>query len=419
MPAAGPGAVPPTAAASASGNGRPATPASGTAASPTPLAAGPTPQGPTPTPGRATPLPATAATPVALRLVTVARGFEAPLFLAVAPDASGRLFVLEQSGRIMVAGADGGTAADPFLDIRDRVSQDGGERGLLGLAFHPAYATNGRFFVYYVDQAARIVVAEFHRRDATHADGGSERVLLRIDHSQYPNHNGGMIAFGPDGMLYIGTGDGGGAGDPLGNGQNPGTLLAKLLRIDVDGAAPYAVPSDNPFVGRSRFRPEVWAYGLRNPWRFSFDRVTGALYVGDVGQNLWEEIDVAPRGAGGQNYGWHVMEGRHCYQPAVGCSRAGITLPVAEYGHDQGCAVMGGYVYRGPSVPSLDGWYLFGDYCTGRIWGIRADAALRGPATPRLLLQTGMQIRAFGQDGRGEVYVVGGSGDIYRLAAGG
>jgi len=349
----------------------------------------------------------------------VAGGFDAPLFVATAPDASGRLYVVEQPGQIMVVGADGRTAPDPFLDIRDRVSQDGGERGLLGLAFHPAYAANGRLFVYYVDRAARIVVAEFHRRDATHADGGSERVLLRIDHSQYPNHDGGMIAFGPDGMLYIGTGDGGGAGDPLGNGQNPGTLLAKLLRIDVDGAAPYAVPSGNPFVGRSGFRPEVWAYGLRNPWRFSFDRATGALYVGDVGQNLWEEIDVAPRGAGGQNYGWHVMEGRHCYEPAVGCSQAGITLPVAEYGHDQGCAVMGGYVYRGPSIPSLDGWYLFGDYCSGRIWGIRADAALRGPATPRLLLQAGTQIRSFGQDQRGEVYVVGGSGDVYRLAPAG
>jgi glucose/arabinose dehydrogenase len=353
---------------------------------------------------------------VRLRLVRTLTGLQSPLFLTNAGDGSGHVFVVEQRGAVRIVAANGHLVRAPFLDIADRVSQDGGERGLLGLAFHPNYLHNGRFFVDYTDRNGDTVVSEFRRRDSSHANPGSERVIMHIK-QPYANHNGGMLAFAPDGMLYVGMGDGGSGGDPQGNGQNRDVLLGKLLRVDVDGKKPYAIPSDSPFAGTAGTRPEIWAYGLRNPWRFSFDRTTGALFIGDVGQGNWEEIDVAAAGKGGQDYGWNVMEGRHCFAPSSGCSRAGLTLPVAEYGHDQGCAVTGGYVYRGSTYPALAGIYLFGDYCTGRIWGLAAASAVRGSASAAVLLDSGLRISSFGEDQKGELYVVDLDGSVYRVTA--
>jgi len=329
-------------------------------------------------------------------------------------DGRGRLFVVEQTGAIRIVDPKVGVLHAPFLDV-GRIITAGGERGLLGLAFHPGYRTNGRFFIYYTDSSGRLTVAEYRRKDATHADPKQVRVLLRIVHPQ-GNHNGGMMAFGPDGMLYIGTGDGGGAGDPQRNGQNGGVLLGKLLRIDIDGKKPYAIPATNPFVHRSGFRHEIWAYGLRNPWRFSFDRDTGALYIGDVGQGAWEEIDVAAKGRGGQDYGWNIREGTHCYDPSSGCRSSGLTPPVFEYGHDQGCAVIGGYVDR-LSSSALRGIYLFSDYCSGRLWGFSAAAALKGPVKATLLDDTKLQVTGFGQDLAGQVYLVDSGGALFRIVA--
>ncbi len=375
-------------------------------ASPTPVASGPTPTAATPfDPSR-----------VNLVLREVVGGLTAPLFVTGSGDGSGRLLVLEQAGRIMVVGADGRLRSDPFLDIRGRVAS-GGERGLLGLALHPAYAQNGRLFLDYTDTSGDTVIAEYARRDADHADAASERVLLHIK-QPFANHNGGMVAFGPDGMLYIGMGDGGSGGDPLNNGQRLDTLLGKLLRIDVDDAQPYAIPADNPFVGRTGVRPEIFAYGLRNPWRFSFDRATGDLFIGDVGQGAWEEVDAVPAGrAGGLDFGWRIMEGRDCFGGAA-CSPAGLARPAFVYSHSFGCAISGGYVYRGTAFPALAGGYLFGDYCSGRIWALSAAAALSGATTARELLDTGLTVASFGQDDAGELYVCDlGGGRIYRLTA--
>jgi glucose/arabinose dehydrogenase len=371
---------------------------------------------------------------VLLRLEPFATGFGRPVFITAAGDGSGLLYVVEQRGRIFAVSSDGKRETTPFLDLRDRVSQSGNERGLLGLAFHPGYADNGRLFVDYTARNGDVVVAEYRRAgggsDAAGgaegglADPGSERVLLRIPHRR-SNHNGGMIAFGPDGMLYVAVGDGGGGGDPDRNGQDRGSLLGKILRIDVDGAAdgeqPYAVPSDNPFVNQAGARPEIWDLGLRNPWRFSFDRATGALFIGDVGQDAYEEIDAEPPGQGGQDYGWSVMEGRHCFRPSSGCEQAGLTLPAAEYGHHQfgpqeSCSVTGGYVYRGPALPALRGAYVFADYCSGLVWGIDAAAALQGSVEPTLLLESGREIVSFGEDDDGELLVVDLGGSIYRIA---
>jgi len=351
-----------------------------------------------------------------LAIAEVARGFEQPVHVTHAGDGSGRLFVVEQRGRIVAVDRDAARSA--FLDISERVSCCG-ERGLLSVAFPRKFGHSRRFYVAYTDRQGDVVVARFRLRPASAlADPASEEKLLLAE-QPYANHNGGQIAFGPDGYLYFGLGDGGSAGDPQNHAQDPTSWLGKLLRIDVEsGATPYAIPKDNPFASRSGAKPEVWALGLRNPWRFSFDRGTGDLFIGDVGQNSWEEIDVQPAGSrGGENYGWRRMEGTHCYTPKL-CSSEGLAPPVAEYGHDLGCSVTGGVVARasnGPPSP-LEGIYFYGDYCSGRIWGLRHT----NPADPQSwestqLLDTDLQITSFGEGEDGTVYVADYAGTIYRL----
>jgi glucose/arabinose dehydrogenase len=365
---------------------------------------------PTPDPG-----PAPVAWPQ-ISLSTVAGGFTQPVHVTHAGDGSGRIFVVEQGGRIRIL--DNGVArATPFLDVSSRVACCG-ERGLLSVAFPPGFATKGYFYVNYTrtpDGATVVARYRVSAGDENVADPASEEVILTIA-QPFANHNGGQLAFGPDGFLYIGMGDGGSGGDPLNNGQTPGTLLGKLLRIDVEsGTAPYVVPPDNPFVGVAGVRPEIWALGLRNPWRFSFDRGTGDLYIGDVGQGTFEEIDFQPAGdPGGRNYGWNVMEGDSCYPPGtIGCNRAGLALPVFVYDHSLGCSVTGGHVYRGSASPPLQRVYLFGDYCSGRIWGLRKSGAGWDNA---LLATTALPISSFGEDESGNVYVVNhASGDLLKI----
>ncbi|HEY3524314.1 MAG TPA: PQQ-dependent sugar dehydrogenase, partial [Candidatus Limnocylindrales bacterium] len=347
-----------------------------------------------------------------LALEPVVDGLDSPLSIAAPDDGSGRIFVVEQAGRIRIV-RDGTLVDRPFLDIRDRVSS-GGERGLLGLAFAPGYGTGdeSRFYVNYTDTSGNTIIAEYHASvdDAERADATSERVLLHVD-QPFPNHNGGDLVFGPDGMLYAGLGDGGSGGDPMGNGQRLDTLLGKLLRIDPlgtggGGGEGGLAPPDNPFVGQSNAKPEIWAYGLRNPWRFSFDRATGDLWIGDVGQGAWEEVDLARRADGGGrglDFGWNRMEGMHCYPSGDSCDRSGLALPVAEYGHDQGCAIVGGYVDRAPDAGSLAGVYLFSDNCSGRFWGIASS--VDGPQEPVVLDDGGRAISAFGEDPAGHLYV--------------
>ncbi|MEX2542306.1 MAG: PQQ-dependent sugar dehydrogenase [Trueperaceae bacterium] len=349
-------------------------------------------------------------------LEEIASGLQSPTAIVDAGDDSGRLFVLEQPGRIRII-ADGQLLPEPFLDLSGSIS-DGGERGLLGLAFHPDYAGNGRFFVDYTDPNGHTVVARYSvsADDPNRADSESAAEVLRVE-QPYANHNGGQLGFGPDGYLYVSLGDGGAGGDPHDHGQNPATLLGTLLRLDVDAAEPYAVPADNPFVDNDDARPEIWAYGLRNPWRFSFDRETGDLWIADVGQNVWEEINLQAAGSGGgENYGWNVMEGAHCFEPSEGCDREGLVLPVIEYDHDQGCSVTGGYRYRGSALPGLAGVYVYADYCSGEIWG--ASPNDEGGWTSESLLQSGVRVSAFGEDESGELYLADhGGGAIYRLRA--
>jgi len=328
-------------------------------------------------------------------------GLQRPVDLQ--PDGSGRLFVIEKSGRIRIIQNDQ-LIETPFLDITDRVGSGGNEQGLLGLAFHPQYAQNGRFFVNYTDKLGDTVLARFQvSSDPNVADPNSEVKILGVD-QPFANHNGGGLVFGPDGFLYAGLGDGGSQGDPFGNAQNTGVVLGKILRLNVDSAEPYAVPADNPFGN------EVWVYGLRNPWRFSFDKLTSDLYIGDVGQNTWEEIDFLPAGSpGGTNYGWNFREGAHDYK---GGGPAGMVDPVAEYSHPEGgCSVTGGYVYRG-SMPEWNGIYLYADYCTGMIWGlIQSDGGWQSQA----LFDLDVTITSFGQDSSGELYILSDSGGVFRL----
>ena len=380
----------------------------------------------TPSPAAtATAAPTSAGSPtevpaVTISLKTVVSGLPSPIGVSSAPG-DPRLFVIGQSGKIVIV--KNGKAAGTFLDISGRISCCG-ERGLLGLAFHPQYASNGLFFVRYTDPAGDVRISEFHVGSSPdQADAASERILLTIPHPNFANHNGGRIEFGPDGYLYIGTGDGGSGGDPNNHGQSLATLLAKMLRIDVDhasGGKPYAIPPTNPFVGRAGALPEIFAYGLRNPYGFSFDRLTGDLWIGDVGQDLWEEVDRATAASGGGrglDYGWSIMEGNHCYKPSTGCKTAGLTLPLAEYTHGAGdsigCAIIGGYVYRGSAHPELEGRYFFGDECSGHIW----DVTAAGPATqsPQLLLSSKVNIDGWGQDSSGELYVVASNGNLYQL----
>ena len=380
---------------------------------------------PTMTPTASTqPSPTATATPqriasLRLELQRVTGGLDVPVGLAHAGDGSGRLFVVEKPGRIRVL-ENGALLAAPLLDIVDRVGSQQSEQGLLGLAFHPAFAQNGLFYVNYTDRQGDTVVSRFSMPsgwepgDLPVADPGSEVPLLKLDQPA-GNHNGGHLAFGPDGYLYIGTGDGGAAGDKFGNGQNGATLLGAMLRIDVDGGDPYAIPADNPFVGDPGVRDEIWALGLRNPWRYSFDRLTGDLYIADVGQYLYEEVDFQPAAhPGGWNYGWPIMEGSHCFPADVECDRAGLTLPLLEYDHTQGCSITGGYVYRGKQFPSFQGVYVFGDFCTGRIWGL----AQRTGSEPQVveLAQADLRVSSFGEDEQGEIYVLDmGSGELFKL----
>ncbi|HEX7474019.1 MAG TPA: PQQ-dependent sugar dehydrogenase [Candidatus Limnocylindrales bacterium] len=356
---------------------------------------------------------------------TVAQGFDQPVFVTNAADGRGRLFVVEQPGRIRIVRA-GKVVPTPFLDISDRVSCCG-ERGLLGLAFAPDFGKPSvAFFLDYTDNNGDTVIAEGtagQNGDPDSANAGTVHTLLKIA-QPFPNHNGGMLAFGPDGYLYVGMGDGGSGGDPLGNGQRLDTLLGKILRLDVTsnpGAEErYVAPSTNPFVGTAGAKPEIWAYGMRNPWRFSFDRATGDLWIGDVGQNQYEEVDVARTADGGGrglDFGWNRMEATHCYAALLGCDKAGLTLPVTEYDHGAGdCAVIGGYVYRGPAMPALDGTYLFGDECSGTIRSIAAN----GPAgqAPVVVLESHRAISSFGEDEAGEMYLTDlASGDLLQVVA--
>lgn len=346
-----------------------------------------------------------------IQFVKVADGLSAPVFLTHAPKDPSRLFVVEQRGKIRVW-EKGRLLPDPFLDLSQKVSCCG-ERGLLGLAFHPQYAKTGYFFVNYTNQDGNTVIARYQASaDSGRADASSATIFLTIQ-QPYANHNGGMIAFGPDGYLYIGMGDGGSGGDPHNNAQNKNTLLGKILRIDVDSGSPYGIPQDNPFVGKSGVRPEIWAYGLRNPWRFSFDRKTGDLWIGDVGQGRIEEIDLQPASSrGGENYGWKLMEGSECFL-SDSCNKTGLVLPVAEYDHSQGCSVTGGYVYRGKAVPSLAGTYIYGDYCSGRVWGATRE---NGKWEIVELARTTFSISSFGEDAEGELYLADHkSGTVYKL----
>ncbi|MBI4539686.1 MAG: PQQ-dependent sugar dehydrogenase [Gemmatimonadetes bacterium] len=343
----------------------------------------------------------------------VASGFVDPVHLT-APASDRRLFVVEQAGRIRIIEPDGRVLAAPFLDLRDRV-RSGGERGLLSLAFHPNYAANGQFYVNYTDlEGDTRVERYFVSRDPNLADPGSAKLILHVD-QPFANHNGGLVVFGPDGMLYIGMGDGGSAGDPLGHGQNRGTLLGALLRIDVNRGDPYAVPPDNPFVGMAGARGEIWAIGLRNPWRFTFDREAGLLYIADVGQNLWEEVNVVSASRAGLNFGWSIMEGAHCFV-APACDRTGLVLPVLEYGHDDGCSVTGGHVYHGARIPAVVGHYFYGDWCGG--W-IRSFRHRDGAASEIRRWEVGDvgRITSFGEDAQRELYVLSSSGRVYRLVA--
>ncbi|MBZ0280055.1 MAG: PQQ-dependent sugar dehydrogenase [Anaerolineae bacterium] len=345
------------------------------------------------------------------QLVEGASGFTRPLYVGHAGDGSGRLFVVEQDGLIRII-QNGQIADEPFLDVKALVNRDGSERGLLGLAFHPQFTENGYFFINYTALNGDSIVARYTiaADNPNRADPSSASIILTAD-DPYANHNAGQLAFGPDGYLYIGMGDGGSAGDPQGNGQNPRALLGKMLRVDINGDQPYTIPVDNPFVNDSRFAPEVWAWGLRNPWRYSFDRATGDLYIADVGQNAWEEINFQPAGIGGQNYGWNAFEGTHPFSQTF--TPQNVTMPVAEYSHADGCSVTGGYVYRGAELPVLQGTYLFADYCSGTLWGSQQNTD--GQWQTRVLLNTGRVVSSFGEDETGELYLVDYAGTILRF----
>jgi len=353
-----------------------------------------------------------------LTATLIATGLDSPVALAVPQGELERLFIVEQPGRIRVIER-GAVSEVPFLDLTDRVVA-GGERGLLGLAFHPAFAENRRLFVNYTGSGGQTRVSEFRVSDDTErADPASERIVLTVA-QPFSNHNGGDLAFGPDGMLYIALGDGGSADDPRGHGQNLGTPLGSVLRIDVDGAEPFEVPADNPFVSRVDAFPAIWAYGLRNPWRMSFDRETGDLYIGDVGQNRVEEIDVGLAARhGGENYGWNITEGSLCFEPPSGCSGEGITPPVLEYGHDQGCSVTGGVVYRGCRMPGYHGSYFYGDFCSALIRSFHLqDGAVVDHIdwTEDLSRAADIEnISAFGVDAEGEIYVLSLGGSIFKI----
>ena len=351
---------------------------------------------------------------VQLELRPVATGLTSPVHLT-APAGDARLFIVEQPGRIRVVKA-GQLLATPFLDITAKVLS-GGERGLLSVAFDPLYAANGFFYVYYTSRpSGDIVVERYGGTVGADVAGTASTPVITIPHPTFANHNGGLVAFGPDGMLYMGTGDGGSGGDPNGNGQNQNSLLGKLLRLDVR-TLPYLIPSTNPFAGVAGKRGEIWAYGLRNPWRFAFDRGVNpaTLYIADVGQNLYEEVNAVTASTPGINYGWVVMEGQHCYPSGDACNKTGLTLPVLEYSHASGaCSITGGYVYRGTAIPELTGLYFYSDYCSGFLASI---PGITVPAIASLHWNVGNvgNVLSFGEDAAGELYVLSTNGTAYRI----
>jgi glucose/arabinose dehydrogenase len=351
------------------------------------------------------------------RLLEVASGLSFPLYLTAPPNDGGRLFIVEQTGAIRIV-KEGTLLPTPFLDISGKVSNSG-ERGLLGLAFDPNYASNGRFYVHYTDPAGDTRVSSFQvSADPDIADAGSEQVVLTAT-QPYSNHNGGQLVFGPDGLLYLGLGDGGASGDPQGRGQDLSDLLGAILRLDVRAGPSYTIPPDNPFIGQTGARPEIWSYGLRNPWRFSFDRGSGDLYIADVGEGRFEEVDIAPAAEGigkGANYGWNRMEGNHCFQSGQ-CDQAGLTTPVYEYSHSSGCSITGGYVYRGSAIPALQGRYFFADYCQGWVRSFRYSGGAATELTEWGALRPGGPITSLGEDAVGELYLTTENGRVFKIVA--
>jgi glucose/arabinose dehydrogenase len=373
----------------------------------------------------------------ALSSIEVADGFIKPLYIASHPNDATLLYVVEQAGRIMII-QNGEKLKTPFLDIKKRVvnpKRPGDERGLLGFAFHPNHRKNRKFYVNYMNNDGYTVVSEFIIKNKQRADHTSERILFDLK-QPFSNHNGGHMDFGPDGYLYISVGDGGKAGDPFKAGQDLNTLFGKLIRIDVN-QIPYGIPETNPYYGQENKRGEIWASGLRNPWRFSFDRENGDLYIGDVGQNKWEEINYEPGSSkGGLNYGWRIMEANHCYDPEENCPKNGLTIPILEYPNDanymrtltgmdqpdvDGCSVTGGYVYRGKKIKGLKGTYFFGDYCSGNIWTFKVKngkAVEFQNRTEEINIADGEftnYISSFGEDADGELYIIDYNGGIYKL----
>lgn len=361
--------------------------------------------------------PAHAQTQPRLYLNEIANGLSSPLYLT-APANDPRLFIVEQTGRVRIVQG-GVLLPQPFLNLVGRITS-GGERGLLSIAFHPNYAANGYIYVNYTDgpgSTAGDTVIERYTVSATNPnliDVTSRKRLLVVD-QPYENHNGGLIKFGPDGKLYIGMGDGGSGGDPENHAQNRRDLLGDMLRIDVDSGDPYGIPADNPFVGQTGVKGEIWAYGLRNPWRWSFDTETNHLYIGDVGQGEWEEVHISPANTGGQNYGWKIMEGNHCFSPATGCNQTGLVKPQVEYSHSEGCSIAGGYVYRGSRIPEIVGHYFYSDFCSG--W-VRSFKYANNAVTDKRqwTLPNVGNILSFGQDSAKNMYVLSQNGRVYRLA---
>lgn len=349
-----------------------------------------------------------------IKIKSVTKELKAPVGLTHSSDGSGRLFIIEQEGIIRIL-MNGKLLKDPFLDIRDRVAS-GGEKGLLGLAFHPEFSKTGRFFVNYtsLSKGLKTIISEFKVQTSTNrVKPETERILLTFT-QPYANHNGGHIAFGPDGLLYIGTGDGGAGNDPHRYSQNLSSLLGKMLRIDVKASAlgvPYSIPRDNPFIDQKNISPEIWAFGLRNPWRFSFDSVTQLLYLGDVGQNAREEINIIKKN---RNYGWPLMEGKIC-TPSISkqCNKKGLEFPILDYPRSTGFVVIGGYVYRGSSNPELCGVYLYADYGNGRIFGLRYDGL--SVIENRMILSSGLKITSFGEDEDRELYILDADGSVLKI----
>ncbi|MBH28419.1 MAG: glucose dehydrogenase [Chloroflexi bacterium] len=349
---------------------------------------------------------------VSYALEFIVDGFQKPIYVTHAGDGTGRLFVVEQSGVIWIV-MDGQVFNEPFLDLSNKITRRSSEQGLLGLAFDPNYSNNGQFFVHYSDNNGDTVVMKLFVSGNANRANHQSGIKVLTQSQPYRNHNGGQIAFGPDGNLYVGLGDGGLAGDPHNNGQNLQTWLGSILRVSIESPVGYTVPSDNPFVDNQDARSEIWVYGLRNPWRFSFDRITGDLYIADVGQNNWEEINFQSADSlGGENYGWSNMEGNHCYR--LGCDSGLFSAPIVDYHHSNGeCSVTGGYVYRGEALLHMSGSYVYGDFCSGTIWTI--SRITPDDWDEALIIESDLQISSFGEDEDGELYVVDYAGGIYKI----